>query len=217
MIPIIDICRLEDTKFVTGIDMESVWKQMFVDFECARRQCITSDDAVNEVTVGDVIPSSIQSSWKHHFFSIFLDLIIRGKRPYGHFNTYDEDYNILSGIKKFHPVDYINYLVAMKCENSSAREKLVTAGANHLLPILSYQEECESWHSNKNKFQARHFKAPRRRPGTDPLPCLQYCLPHPGKAYHEACRAEQFVPPRYTKFFSEGSLLARLYCTGTDC
>ena len=59
-IPIIDICRLEDTAFVTGIDMEPIWKQIFVDFECVRRRCITSDDAVNEVTVGDVIPSSIQ-------------------------------------------------------------------------------------------------------------------------------------------------------------
>ncbi len=79
--------------------MESVWKQFFFFLES-----IQNVDA-NEVTVGDVIPSSIEDSWKHHFFSAFIDFIVRGKRPYGHFNNiYLEKVNFL----EFHPVDHIS-------------------------------------------------------------------------------------------------------------
>ena len=30
-------------------------------------------------------------------------------------------------------------------------------------------------------------------------------VPMPGQAYHEACQHSQLIPPRYKKFFSEGS------------
>ncbi len=69
----------------------------------------------------------------------------------------------------------------MKYEESTPREKLVTAGANHLLPI-SYQKECESWHDSQNKFQLFRGRHPRC-PGIDllscPLPCLYGLLKRP--------------------------------------
>ena len=182
-IPIIDICRLEDTKFVIEIDMESVWKQIVVDLEYVRRQHLIDVDDVNTVTIGDVAPSSIEGSWKHYFFSAFIDFIVRGKRPYGYFNySFGQDDQVVG----FHPVDHINYLVAIKWEDSTARKP---SGAEYLLPS-----------SSKEEFQL-HLARHRLRHDDGSLPCLQL----PGKAYHEACRAKQLVPPRYTKFFSEGS------------
>ncbi len=43
-------------------------------------------DDVNQATVGDVIPSSIEGFWKHKFFGAFLDFLVLGSRPYGNFN-----------------------------------------------------------------------------------------------------------------------------------
>ncbi len=74
-IPIIDICRLEDTKFILGIDMESVWRQFAVDLESVWRQHTIGIDDVNQATVGDVIPSSIEGFWKHKFLVPFLTFL----------------------------------------------------------------------------------------------------------------------------------------------
>ena len=177
-IPIIDICRLEDTEFVTGINTESVWKQIVVDSKFVQRQHIINVNDVNKVTVGGVVHSSIKGSWKRYFFSAFIDFIVRGKRPYGYFN-----YQVMG----FHPVDYINYLVAIKCEVSTARKP---SGAEYLLPS-----------SSKENFKLKNASRRLRQLDDGLLPCLRPS----DKAYHEACRARQLVPPRYAKHFSEGS------------
>ena len=46
-LPIVDICRLEDTQFTSGIDMDSIWKELYkrhIDAEATKsegswRQC----------------------------------------------------------------------------------------------------------------------------------------------------------------------------------
>ncbi len=179
-IPIIDVCRLEDTEFVTGIDMEPVWRQFALDLESVWRQDTTGFD--------DLAPSAIESSWKHKFFSAFLDFIVQGKRPYGHFNYVGVGEG--DQVVDVHPVDYINYLVAIKCEDSIPKENLIPSGAEYIVWPMTYREEL---HKSLTMHERNH--------NGSPLPCLR----PPGKAYHEACRAKQLVPPRYTKFFSEGN------------
>ena len=154
MIPIIDICRLENTKFISGIDMQAIWMELH-----------------REYLRASLYDSSLD--WRESFFRRFFFAIVRGERPYGHYYvgrlknqttpTFGRQRNEGRPVSE-HEVDFVNFLVAVK------REIPVTVKFSKMNIVTL-------------------FKGPVSR----------------GKAYNGLCRAKQFVPPRYTKFFSEGS------------
>ncbi len=101
-IPIIDICRLEDTKFISGIDMQAIWMEL-------HREYLS------------VYDSSLD--WRESFFRRLFSAIVRGERPYGHFYVdRKENHNIAFDrqleeiVGEYIKVDFVNFLVVVKRE-----------------------------------------------------------------------------------------------------
>ncbi len=105
-IPIIDVCRLEDTKFTTGIDMTSVWVEIYQQYIGINRYNPRLDS-------------------RESFFRQLFIVIIRGERPYGYCQVQSQRARqtpwIGSNMNEDCPVseykvDVVNFLVAVKRE-----------------------------------------------------------------------------------------------------
>ncbi len=104
MIPIIDICRLEDTAFTSGIDIKSVWTALdkeYIDTDCYGSCLDRRESILMRLSVA----------------------IIKGERPYGYYQVLSRKNTrtpwIGSNINEDRPVsehevDFVNYLVAVK-------------------------------------------------------------------------------------------------------
>ncbi len=184
-IPIIDICRLENTKFTSGIDIKSVWMELHKEYIGTYREYIST--------------YCYGLNWRESIFRTFSASIIKGERPYGYYQVMNRgdkrtpwigsDMNEDRPVSE-HKVDFINYLVAVKRK----------------IPVETAELKKNSIEDKKDEY----YRAKRRYGPVNAtmnhheVTLVKGPVP-PGKAYHEACRAKQFVPPRYTKFFSEGS------------
>ncbi|XP_064388142.1 uncharacterized protein LOC135336309 [Halichondria panicea] len=163
-LPIIDVCQLESSpQFIADIDMESIWEQL------------------NEEHF--VIRTRVEN-WKHSLFDRFAKNILNCSRPHGYFMTLNRfrAYSPWEGgaistdgpIDK-HPVDIINYLVAIKREDQNEKSPTVEDGTT--------RSEALSCHQ---------------------MTLMRGVVP-PGEVYHRACEATQRIPPRYVKFFAQNS------------
>ena len=96
-LPIVDICRLEDTQFTSGIDMDSIWKEL---------------NESSEVMYAPAHGVDSIKSWRQRYLhTITFAILENACRPYGYEN---EDFYIFSGNDSIteHPVDLVNYLAA---------------------------------------------------------------------------------------------------------
>ena len=180
MIPIIDICRLEDTAFTSGIDIKSVWTALdkeYIDTDCYGSCLDRRESILMRLSVA----------------------IIKGERPYGYYQVLSRKNTrtpwIGSNINEDRPVsehevDFVNYLVAVKRQ----------------IPVETAEVKTDLTEDKKDDYhRARRQYGPVDATMTRHEVTLVKGSVPPGKAYHEACWAKQLVPPRYTKFFSEGS------------
>ena len=93
-LPIVDICRLEDTQFTSGMNMDStVWKKLYK----------------SHIITMPLPPPSYRNSWKQRYFWRVSTLILNG--PYGkskkyHVNSHHCAENAVA--------DIVHYLVAVK-------------------------------------------------------------------------------------------------------
>ncbi len=177
-IPIIDVCRLEDTEFTSGINIESVWTALhkeYIDTDCYGSRL----------------------DWRESFFRRLSVAIIRGERPYGYYQVLSRQEKrtpyIGSNMNENRPVsehevDFVNFLVAIKREIPVETAEVKEYSIDDLVEEY-YRDRYGPIDSTMTRHEVTLVKGP---------------VP-PGNAYHEACRAKQLVPPRYTKFFSEGS------------
>ena len=209
MIPIIDVCRLEDTACTSGIDIKSVWTAL--DNEYIDKYCYGSCLDRRE--------------------SILMRLsvaIIKGERPYGYYQVLSREDRRTPWIGSKmnenrpvneHKIDFVNFLVAAKHEipaeiqwNPSITDTFGEERFGHYIdmkccvhpPLLSLND-FYLWRADEEAERHRSLYGPVDSTMTRHEVTLVKGPVPPGKAYHEACRAKQLVPPRYTKFFSEGS------------
>ncbi len=174
-IPIVDVCRLEDTDFTSGIDMESLWMALHKEY-------------ISKYRFGSRL------DWRESiFWSIFI-AIVRGERPYGYYQVLTKRTPwIGSNMNEDRPVseqkvDFVNLLVAVKCE----------------IPVETPKANANSIKDEEIEYNRSRYGPVNRTMTRHEVTLVKGPIP-PGKAYHEACRARQLVPPRYTKFFSEGN------------
>ena len=85
-LPIVDICRLEDTQFTSGIDMDSIWKELY-------------ESHMNSELFLPYSP--YQSRWRQKYLKRVLTIILQG-RPYDAHEIHHKKVGI------------VNYLVAVK-------------------------------------------------------------------------------------------------------
>ncbi len=123
------------------------------------------------------------SDSRESLFKMFFHAIIRGERPYGYYRVLNELarpttlMNVDFPISE-HEMDFVNFLVAVKRE----------------IPVDLREAFMYMYmYGRDNHTLSRHNVTSVN----GPVP--------PSKAYHETCRVKQLVPPRYTKFFSEGN------------
>ncbi len=124
-------------------------------------------------------------TWRELFFSQFFDTIIRGDRPYGYFHISSQGGHriIKDQPVNEHDIDFVNFLVAIPLEPLS-----VTAEDTERKKINFFGSQYHPVHA-MNRHEVTLVKGP---------------IP-PGRTYHESCRTNQLVPPRYAKLFPEDS------------
>ena len=155
-----------------------------------------SEDSMWEKLYKDLIephrsPRS-NESWKEHFLGTIYDTLIKDSRPYGYSQVMTRTdksqpwvgSNMTDdGPAHQHPMDIVNYLVATKCEEE------LTRGAEKLNDSESYLR-CK--YGPSNVVMRRHE-----------VTLVKGIVP-PGALYNKA-QFNQLIPPRYKKFFNEGS------------
>ena len=96
-LPIVDICRLEDTQFTSGIDMDSIWKELY------KRHI-------------DAEATKSEGSWRQRYLHKLSLTILNEGRLYGYFSHVLSRGNLRTTISddEQHPADIVNYLVAVK-------------------------------------------------------------------------------------------------------
>ena len=151
-IPVVDVCRLEGTQFTSGIDMNSVWEHLYK---------YLIDRQFSSAT-----------NWREQLFAKMTSTILSDNRPY------DFIFEKIGSIVFIGPAyleDFINYLVAVKCD---------------------YRQLGSLWKNGIRRFAQG---AKNRHQVTQ----MRGAVP-PGKEYH-VCQRGQFIPPRYKMLFAEGS------------
>ncbi len=179
-IPIVDVCRLEDTDFTSGIDMESVWMALHKEY-------------ISEYRFGSCLDWR-RLDWRESiFWSIFI-AIVRGERPFGYYDVPSRGAKRRSWISdedrpvSEQKVDFVNLLVAVKCE----------------IPVETPKVNANLIKINRSRYGPVNHTMTRHE-----VTLVKGPIP-PGKAYHETCRARQLVPPRYTKFSLKETLTCQI-------
>ena len=116
-LPIVDICRLEDTHFTSGIDMDSTWKELYeshMNSELLSHMCIL-----------------YECSWKSKYLWTVSDIILKYGRPYGHSHKEHHEY---------HLAGTVNYLVAVKLPRVSNLSKSRSTKCFHLYRLVKRHE-----------------------------------------------------------------------------
>ena len=183
--PLVDICRLEKTDFVSGLDLTSLWKQIY-------EERIKSESRFND--------RPNQSNWKRSVLTRISNILLGDERPYGYFQLMTradkrcpwvgDDITDEQPVHK-HPVDIVNYLVAM------FHEKPVPVGKEE---ENSGEEDEDDW----MKFQRRKY-GPSYVVMIRHDVILHKGIISPAGLYHRACQTKQLVPRRYAHYFSKGS------------
>ena len=167
-LPIVDICRLEDTPFTADIAMDTIWAQLY------------------EKYIGSIAKTKLEESWKNSLLSRFIAAIFNCGRPYGYFHKKSHPSQRFRGrmtdiSTANHPVDAINYLVAMKHSNRIKKTSTLTSTVEPYDQMNFYIEmTCQQVTSVKH-------------------------VGPPGKAYEENCLANQIIPPRHMTLFNTES------------
>ena len=184
-IPVLDICRLEeDSSFTAGIDMESIWKELYVKLLGCNGYSLLGGNGGGSLTCKELLLSQ------------FFNTIIQGDRPYGYFHVLSRAEKRSPWVSrqmnenqpaKNHGIDYVNFLVATKSCSlkqsvpvpTNPRDSGGFTDIDRYGPVIG----------TMNRHEVTLVKGP---------------IP-PGRTYHESCRTNQLVPPRYTKLFLEDS------------
>ena len=173
-IPVVDVCRLEGTQFTSEIDMNLVWGHIYRNYSKIKG-----------------------SSWRDVYFTELLSTILSGSRPYGYFKIGEQYTELNYG----HPVDKVNYLVAIERMEKRGSLKVLK------LPKPSYGVWPGKMMPIREPLRTKYLRA------RNTIACIvnrnyvtrfKGVIP-PGKSYQETCQHTQLIPPRYLKLFPEGS------------
>ena len=184
--PLVDICRLEKTNFVSGLDMTLIWKQIYEERNA-------SDSSFH----GRVS----QNNWKQSLLTRISNILLGDERPYGYFQLMTRadkgcpwvgrDITDQQPVHK-HPIDLVNYLVAIYHEKSLPKDKETKN--------LSDEEDDDEW----KKWQRRKYGPSYVVMARHDVILHKGIVP-PADLYHRACQTKQLVSRRFAHYFSEGS------------
>ena len=217
-LPVVDVCHLEKTCFVEGIDMEAFWAELF-ERHVSRYGNNPGEGQPWYIDYGgrqlDEHPLMQQICHNRDtYLSIIAAVVLNNARPSGYFSVrnkkrllllYEDDDRCSShGPQNALPDDIVNYL-ACSC-------------AEVLLGPLEEDEACNTpisgdfvykpltYHA---AYEATKCKVKSQRCGDLLTPIRQDSqgdiqLPVSPPVYIEACKARQLVPPRYQHYFPSG-------------
>ena len=184
--PLVDICRLEKTNFVSGVDMTLIWKQIFEERNTSRYHSFRVSE----------------NNWKQSLLTRISDILLGDERPYGYFQLMTRSDKSCPWVGgqitdeqpvQDHPVDLVNYLVTMYHEKP-------------LAPAISKEtknssdEEDDEWRQWQRRKYGPSYVAMVRH---DVI--LHKGIVPPADLYNKACQTKQLVPRRFAHYFSEGS------------
>jgi len=151
-LPLVDVCRLEETRFTAGLDMEAIWEQLHNDYY---HQSYSFES-----------PDTSELSWRAKFFKSLSLYVLRCGRPYKYAA-------IASGKKSLSTatseeecyVDLVNFLVTIKLPDPDSQDVAETFKHRKFVRIFkSYRKAC----------LVRQFVPPRY---TSLFPEASCCLP----------------------------------------
>ena len=183
--PLVDICRLEKTDFVSGLDMTLIWKQIY------EERNTSSSSFHNRAS---------QNNWKRSLLTRISNTLLGDERPYGYFQLMTRadkgcpwvgrDITDQQPVNK-HPVDLVNYLVTIFHEKPLSLDKEKENSSD---------EDDDDWKRwQRRKYGPSYVIMVRH----DVI--LHKGIVPPADLYHRACQTKQLVPRRFAHYFSEGS------------
>ena len=183
-LPIVDVCHLEKTQFASGLDMNSIWKQLYEERKDANSFISKQPD-----------------DWKECFLSSISNTIFGDNRPYGYFQLMTRADKGCPWVAREitddrpvhkHPVDPVNYLVAIDCLRTAPEEK-----TSNIADSSGDEDEEEKW--LRRKYGPTYVVMKRHEV------TLHKGIVPPASLYHKACQTRQLIPKRYAHCFAEGS------------
>ena len=179
--PLVDVCRLEKTDFVSGLDMTLIWKQIYEERDTSLYHSRAD-----------------HGSWKQSLLTRISNTLLCDERPYGYFQLMTRadkgcpwvghDITDQQPVHK-HPVDLVNYLVAIFHEKPLPTDKVKETSSD---------EDDDDWWERR-KYGPKYVSMVRR----DVF--LHKGIVPPSDLYRRACQTKQLVPRRFAHYFSEGS------------
>jgi len=176
-LPLVGICHLDKTQFTSGLDMNSIWKQLY-----------------EERKDTDSFFSKTPSDWKECLLSSISNAIFQDSRPYGYFQLMTRADKGCPWVTREitddrpvhkHPVDLVNFLVAIDSPRAVPEEKK-SAVDN------SSGDEEDDWEKWQRRKYGPTYVVMKRHDVT-----LHKGIVPPASLYHKACRTRQLIPKRY--------------------
>ena len=197
-LPVVDICRLEHTCFIEGMNMEAVWCNLlkkhyprygmrpFVHSIHPKKCYLHPTKDLLEPILGNVCNS------RERYFSLIAAIILNNARPSGYFDI--DQLPIIAEHSGSHqgsqPDDIVNYLVCGCCD------ELLGQSADGDEDDISEEESTPSEDQDPYK--------------PAPITCYGVALlgeekRTPPPAYIRACNNWHLIPPRYKHYFPSGN------------
>ena len=88
-LPVVDVCLLEETEVVSGLDMEEVWRELYKDI-LKYRFCVRDRVSIEVVECG-------KDTWKRRFLTAFCSILLWDARLYRHEPSVDSHSTFRAG------------------------------------------------------------------------------------------------------------------------
>ncbi len=166
-LPIVDVCRLEDTRFTADIVMDTIWEQLY------------------EKYIGSTSDIEPEENWKHSLLSKLTTIILKCERLYGYFLRKPKfDRYRLSTVcsvsPTYHPADIVNYLIAIQRDTLQTKKQHPQTIDNDQFSDYQIEQQLSTFFSHEvmTCFQVTVTEG----------------VVSQGKAYQEGLKANQIIP-----------------------
>ena len=76
-LPLVDICNLDKTQFTSGLDMNSIWKQLYEDCQGTPSSLLRMSNGWKECLLSSISDTIFQNSCPYHYFQLSMRICKR--------------------------------------------------------------------------------------------------------------------------------------------